>query len=184
MNALHHTLRIQSLLALEQWQHNELFTWTWWFLLGMFVIPWLIFLKFVNRKRSLTIWLYGLVVIILTTFLDDLGADTDLWAYPVKLIPYTLIEMPFDFSIIPVTQMLLYQYFDSWKRFLIAISFQAFIFAFIGEPFSVWARAVTYYHWNYFDSFLFYIFAGIFSKAFVAYWSRAAGIESDKKTNP
>ncbi|WP_248924515.1 CBO0543 family protein [Paenibacillus hamazuiensis] len=171
---LHEMQQNNAFFEVQRWLNNSIFTWTWWFVLGILVIPWCIAVILIDRKRAHSIWFFGLVVLIITSFIDDLGAEIGIWVYPVKLLPYSLIAFPFDFSIIPVAQMLIFQYFSTWKTFFLALVLQAITFAFIGEPFSVWIEAIAYYGWNYFYSFLFYIFTGTFSRAFVNYWTPKA----------
>jgi hypothetical protein len=167
---LHDIQQNSAYFELQRWLQDGLLTWTWWFMLAMFILPWCIFLWLVDRKRAPSIWLFGLVVIIISSFIDDLGAELGYWIYPIKLVPFSLIAFPFDFSPIPVAQMLIFQYFTTWRSFSIALFLQAILFSFIGEPFSIWAGAVDYYGWNYFHSFLFYMIAGTISRAFVMYW--------------
>jgi len=168
---LHEMQQNDAFFEYQRWLHDGIFSWTWWFMLGMLVIPWCILILLIDRKRSHTIWFFGLMVLIITSFTDDLGAETGIWIYPNKLLPYSLISFPFDFSIIPVAQMLIFQYFPTWKSFSLALVVQALIFAFVGEPFSVWAGAIAYFGWNYFYSFLFYICTGTLTRLFVNYWA-------------
>ncbi|MDQ0914700.1 CBO0543 family protein [Paenibacillus sp. V4I5] len=168
---LHEMQRNIANFELQRWLNDGVFTWTWWYIFCVLVIPWCIFFKLVDRKRTHSIWLFGLMVMIITSFTDDIGSDIGIWVYPIEFFPFSLIEFPFDCSTVPVAQMLIFQYFTKWKSFSMALVLQALIFAFIGEPFSVWVDAVTYYGWTYFYSFIFYIFTGTFSKAFVSYWT-------------
>ncbi|MBA2937128.1 hypothetical protein HZF08_02300 [Paenibacillus sp. CGMCC 1.16610] len=168
---LHEIQQNGAHVELVRWLTSGVFTWQWWFLLAGLIVPWIILLKLIDRKRAHVIWFYGLMILIITSFTDDLGAEIGTWVYPIKLVPYSLISFPFDFSVVPVAQMLIFQYFRSWKKFLIALLIQAMIFAFIGEPFSVWAGTITYYGWTYYYSFLYYIFTGSLTKAFVNYWT-------------
>ncbi|QOR67185.1 hypothetical protein IM538_03285 [Cytobacillus suaedae] len=158
-------------LALENWLTNEVFALGWWFLLFIVVLPWVIFIRLYDRTRALQIWSFGLLVIMITSFTDDLGSELGVWLYPTKFVPFGLLALPFDFSIIPVAAMLLYQYFKTWKTFSYALIGQAAIFAFIGEPLSVWLGTVTYIKWNYFYSFIFYILTGMASKFLVQKWT-------------
>jgi hypothetical protein len=111
------------------------------------------------------------IVIIITSFIDDLGSELSAWIYPIKFVPVGLLAYPFDFSIIPVTLMLIYQYFNTWKTFSIALVSQATIFAFIGEPISVWLGTVTYLKWKYIYSFIFYIVTGFVAKLIIQKWT-------------
>jgi hypothetical protein len=158
-------------LTIENWLADSLFTWGWYFLVFFFIVPWFIFFKYVDRSRALQIWSFGLIVIIITTFTDDLGSEMGAWIYPIKFVPFGLIAFPFDFSIIPVAQMMVYQYFKTWKTYSYALVMQAAIFAFVGEPVSVWLGTVNYLKWNYIYSFVFYIITGLVARFIVQKWS-------------
>ncbi|KRF10290.1 hypothetical protein ASG89_01795 [Paenibacillus sp. Soil766] len=168
---LHEIQQNAAHFELERWLTSGVFTWQWWFMFILLIIPWVIILKVIDRKRAHSIWFFGLMVLIITSFTDDLGAEIGTWVYPVKLVPYSLIGFPFDFSVVPVAQMLIFQYFKTWNTFSVALLFQALIFSFIGEPFSVWAGVISYYDWTYAYSFLFYIFTGTLTRVFVNYWT-------------
>lgn len=45
---------------------------------------------------------------------------------------------------VPVAYMLLYQYFRTWKSFILAQIIMALTYAFIGEPFCEWVKLVNY----------------------------------------
>ncbi|SLL37322.1 Uncharacterised protein [Mycobacteroides abscessus subsp. abscessus] len=68
---------------------------------------------------------------------------------------------------IPVAYMLLYQYFRTWKIFIIAQITMVLTYAFIGEPFSEWVELVYYYEWRYSYSFIYYIMVGIVTRALI-----------------
>jgi hypothetical protein len=152
-------------LDVENWLAHQLFTWNWWILLVFLVMPWIIWFKLTDRRRLPEILLFGTLICIPTVFLDVIGNSFGLWAYPIKFAPFIPRAIPFDMSMIPVTFMLLYQYWKAWKPFLIALFVMAATFAFIGEPLSVWIKLVIYLKWNYIYSFLYYVFLGITVKA-------------------
>ncbi|WLD92527.1 CBO0543 family protein [Alkalihalobacillus sp. AL-G] len=157
-------------LAIENWFSVSVFTWSWWFLVFGLILPWLIFIRYLDRNRVLHIWSFGLLVIIITTFIDDLGSELGLWIYPIKFIPLGLLAYPFDFSILPVAYMLVYQCTNTWKTFNISLFALAIIFAFIGEPISVRMGIVEYVNWDYIYSFVFYIFTGIIVRVIIQKW--------------
>jgi hypothetical protein len=154
-------------LVIENWLSSGVFTWSWWSLVLLSLISWLIFYKYFDKERALQIWCFGLTVVIITSFIDDLGSELGIWIYPIKFVPVGLIAYPFDFSVIPVAFMLIFQYCNSWKSYTTAIVIVAFIFAFIGEPFSVWLGTVKYIKWKYIYSFGFYIITGLLAKFFI-----------------
>ncbi|WP_313897743.1 CBO0543 family protein [Bacillus litorisediminis] len=120
-----------------------------------------------DSKRALQIWCFGLIVMVITSFADDLGSEMGAWVYPIKLVPFGLLAYPFDFTIIPITFMLIYQYCSKWRTYIIFLFFTAFIFSFIGEPLSVSLGFVTYVKWRYVCSFAFYIVTGLVSRLFI-----------------
>lgn len=154
-------------LNLEGWLENELFTWNWWLLLVFALLPWIIWIKFVDRKSLMEILLFGTFICIPTVFLDVIGYNYKLWDYPITFIPNIPRAIPFDMSMIPVSYMLLYQYFSTWKTYMIFLVVLAGSFAFIGEPFSVWANLTFYFKWHYVFSFLYYILLGITVKIII-----------------
>jgi hypothetical protein len=160
----HHEIVKQDI---NNWLNNELFTWNWWVLVAFIVIPSIIWIRVVDRKRILEILLFGTLVIILTSFLDAIGVDLMFWVYPVQFIPLTPRSLPFDVFMVAITYMLLYQFFIKWKSYINALVIMAFTFAFIGEPISKYLNLVYYIKWKYHYSFLYYIVLGISIKALV-----------------
>nr|WP_154319612.1 CBO0543 family protein [Metabacillus idriensis] len=155
------------LLELNDWLKNEFLTWEWWILVGFLVVPWVIWAKLVKRDMILEILLFGTIIIITTTLLDIVGLQYRFWDYPISFLPIIPRAFPFDFSLVPVAYMLLYQYFRSWKYFVIAQIIMALSFAFIGEPFCEWVKLVYYIEWRYSYSFIYYILVGIGTRALI-----------------
>lgn len=154
-------------LELNGWLKNEFLTWEWWILVGFLVVPWVIWAKLVKRDIILEILLFGTIIIITTTLLDVVGLQYRFWDYPIAFLPIIPKAFPFDFSMIPVAYMLIYQYFRTWKFFIIAQITMALTYAFIGEPFSEWVELVYYFEWRYSYSFIYYIIVGIGTRALI-----------------
>lgn len=154
-------------LDIQGWLKHEVFTGNWWMLLAFLIVPWFIWFKFVDRGRMLEILLFGTITIIFTLILDGTGNDFGFWVYPTELIPIAPEAFEFDISMVPVGFMLIYQYFSTWKSFVIAlVSFSA-IYAFIGEPLCHLLEVVYYIKWTFFYSFVYYITIGILIKVIV-----------------
>jgi hypothetical protein len=152
---------------IDQWLNNELFTWNWWILVTFIILPLLLWIKVFDRKRILELLLVWTLVIIPTSYLDSIGVDLEFWVYPVQFIPLTPRAIPFDFFMVGIVYMILYQYFSSWSRYLTALVIMASTYAFIGEPVSHALNLVYYLKWNYFYSFVYYIILGVSVKAIV-----------------
>lgn len=148
-------------LDFQGWLNYELFTWNWWLLLVSLIVPWIVWFKLIDFKRVIEILLFGALVFIITTYLDTIGEDLRFWVYPTELFPWDLRGFGFDISMVTVTYMLIYQYFNSWKSFVIALISMAAFFAFIGEPVCHYLELVTYIRWTYSYSFLYYIILGL-----------------------
>lgn len=148
----------------KTWLVYDFLTWQWWMLVVFLVVPWIIWYLLVKRDTLMEAFLFGTITMIITKFLDVVGLQFSFWEYPIELIPVIPRGFPFDISMVPVAYMLLFQYFKTWKTFIVAQIIMAAMFAFIGEPFSEWAQLVYYIKWNYFFSFLYYILVGVGTK--------------------
>lgn len=103
------------------------------------------------------ILLYGMFVLILVSYLDAILTQLTLWHYEVTIVPVWPRLISADFSVLPVTNMLLYQYFKNWKTFFAAGVIVAGLFAFVGEVFLIWAGIYTLLEWEHVYSFPIYI---------------------------
>jgi len=143
-------------LIYETWLIN-LFTIHWLALLLVFIIPWVIWWKLVDKSRITEILCYGLLISILASSLDEAGHAAHLWAYKYRLFPLCVELKPINVSLLPVIYMLVYQYFTAWKEFIIATTLMAVFLAFVGEPFLVWFDVYVKFNWEHIYSFPIYI---------------------------
>lgn len=152
-----------SRLSLEYWSGHILFSYQWWLLLFLLFLPWHVWWRLVDRRRLLEISTFGVIILYLHTAIDSIGVIYTLWGYPHKLLPLpVLIET--SFSLLPVTGMLLYQYYPRWKAFLSASLLASLLFAFVGEPALKWLDIYRPLRWNYLYSFFIYISVAAASK--------------------
>ncbi|WP_240377944.1 CBO0543 family protein [Bacillus piscicola] len=131
----------------EYWLNESLFTFGWWTLvvttIGLFIV-WIFIL---DKKRIFEIVTYGLMVTTIATFGDTLGLSLLLWDYPKALTPIPQIAEIHNVQM-PIIYMIIYQYFTTWKAFLIAAAINAFVFALILEPLLAWLQIYQLYDWN------------------------------------
>ena len=154
-------------MRLDYWISHNLFTFQWWLLLFVFIVPWFVWWKFVDKKRVSEILLFGTLLMILVILLDDIGVETHLWSYPYQLINILPRLIPIDQGIIIVAHMFLYQYFTNWKKFVIANTIMAIIFTFVFEPITVWLGIYKLDNWQYIYSLPIYIIKAVLIKALV-----------------
>jgi hypothetical protein len=148
--------KLLSQMRLEYWLHTDLFSIQWWFLIFLLIAPWFVFLKLVNKNRKTEILLFGTLIIILVITLDDLGLELQLWSYKHRVSIINKMN-PVNYSVLPITYMLIYQHFITWKSFIIVIVCFSIIGAFIVEPFFVWLDIYKLNKWEHYYSLPFYI---------------------------
>jgi predicted neutral ceramidase superfamily lipid hydrolase len=148
-------------LDIQGWFKNELFTLEWWVIVALFIVPWMLWFKFADKNKMLEALLFGTFVMISTSYLDSIGMEFEFWVYPTKLLPIAPRAIPFDISMVPVAFMFLYQYFETWKSYIIALIVISTLIAFVGEPFAVWMEFVQYIKWHYIYSFFYYMLIGV-----------------------
>ena len=141
----------------EYWIHHDLFSFQWWLLLFILIIPWLIWLRYVEKKRIMEIVLFGSLLMILVELMDDIGVNLHWWSYPYQLFQAIPRLTAVDNGIIIVAHMFIFQFFKKWKSFLMANLIMATIFTFICEPITVWLHIYKLDHWRYVYSLPIYI---------------------------
>lgn len=137
-------------LQYQHWLHYELYTWQWWALVAVLIIPWIIWWRLADKSRVGIILAYGLYTMLVVTAMDATGSALLLWIYPVKLLPVVPDTVGVDWGLLTVAHMLIYQYFPRWRPFIIAQTIMAGLFAFVGEPFAEWIgiyQPLSWYHY-------------------------------------
>jgi hypothetical protein len=148
----------------DYWLNEVVFSFNWWFLFFITFVPWFIWWKLVDRKRLIEYTLYGSLIATFSILLDDIGSYFLLWIYQYQLVPISPRLNPIDLSVMPVTYMLVYQYFKTWKSFFIAQTILAFGAAFIAEPLFIWMDIYKPLNWEFIYSFIIYIILGVSTK--------------------
>lgn len=147
-------------LRISDWL-EKVFSFQWFFMVFLLVVPWIIWWKLVDKKHIAEIFSFGLLITAISSFLNGIGLHIPLWTYPYKLLPYTgSMYMP-SYTVLPVAFMLLYQYFRTWKSFAAANVIMAAIFAFILQPILKLLGMYNMINWSYFYSFAIYIVMGL-----------------------
>jgi len=154
-----HTLYVQ--LSYNYWILHALFTWQWWLLLFLLLMPWYLWWLMVEKRRLLEIWCYGALTCITVQAADTAGVTNGYWMYPIRFIPNFPHLFPIDITILPITYMLVYQFYPQWMRFIIASIIIAACLAFMAEPILVWMEVYELLNWKYYYSFPIYILLAV-----------------------
>ncbi|MFE4523721.1 CBO0543 family protein [Cytobacillus firmus] len=115
-------------LDLEGWLRNELFSLDWWVLVVFLISPWILWFFLADSSKVIKTTLFGTLVVNPTTYIDAAGIDLEFWRYPVQLLPFAPRAISFDMSMVPVAFMILHQYFEGWRAFIIALVVTAAVY--------------------------------------------------------
>ncbi|WP_339149454.1 MULTISPECIES: CBO0543 family protein [unclassified Sutcliffiella] len=148
------------------WLEHVVFSWQWWLMIGIFILLWTLFWKLKKPEELPRISIFGLLWIIVASNLDGLGYEFGLWGYTYNLSPYLPKSYVFDYCLIPVTYMLIYQYFPIGKKFFLANLVLAVGASLIAEPVAEKLGLYTPFHWNVFISIPLYIIISYILKFF------------------
>lgn len=144
-------------LSYNYWIQYSLFTWQWWLLVAILIVPWYFWWRMVDKRRLLEICCYGLLTFIAVIAADAIGLAHGYWIYPLRLAPKFPHIISVDTTVLPIVYMLIYQSFPQWAGFIKASTIMAACFAFIGEPIAVWSGVYEVINWKYYCSFPLYI---------------------------
>jgi hypothetical protein len=143
------------------WVEKVVFSYQWWLLLILITIPWVIWWKLLDKKRVFEVLFYGSMISLISILFDDIGSYFMLWIYQYQLIPISPRLNPIDLTVMPVTYMIVFQYFKKWKSFLIAQTLLAAGATFVAEPLFTWLKIYEPLNWEFYYSFFIYILLGI-----------------------
>jgi hypothetical protein len=150
-----------------QWLDYVLFSFNWWFLVVLTIVPWIIWWRLVDKKRILEISFMGTLVMITAVTIDVTGFFFLLWTYFYNDILMMPLLIPFDLTVLPILYMLVYQLFPKWKSYFITLVLFAAGGSFIVEPLFVWMNIYSQHGWNHIFSFSIYIAFGIVFKLLI-----------------
>ena len=161
--------QIQTLVKLRDvnfrhWSENNLFSLVWWLMLILLISLWFIWWKRVDKTRLHEIVTYGLMVSLIAIIIDVIGTHFVLWGYPNMLEPLVSALTVSNFALLPVTYMLIYQYFSDWKSFTIASVILSFLLAFVAEPIAILLDIYQMNNWKHSYDFPLYILLAVLLK--------------------
>jgi hypothetical protein len=151
-------------IAHQYWLQHTFLTWEWFLLIALSIIPWIFWWKIVDKNRVQELLLYGFFIMICALVTDSIGSNMVWFSYPHKIYEVVPPLLPVDLTIVPVFMMAVYQYFPTWKSFIMANTTFAFFATYIGEPIFMWLDYYQLYGWKTYYSLLFYMITGIMGK--------------------
>lgn len=126
----------QTARWMDYWKdYSSINDWQFWVVLAMLVVPLIVLVIFIDRKRIFLIGFYGYSIHLITAVLDVYGVSKGLWIYPYKLLPGLPANISLDSSFVPVAYMLFYQYIlNKGKNYYVWIVPLCLIFSFLIKP--------------------------------------------------
>lgn len=153
-------------LSIDHWYQHDFLSTNWWILFLATIIPYFIWWKLVDKNRFFEIFSYGMVCATFCMLLDVIGTEFMLWSYPDKIIPIITPLIPANLVIIPISAMIVYQYFSIWKHFMLATLGWSILFSYIIEPLFILRKMFELgEHWSHTRSFIGFIILGFILKS-------------------
>ena len=156
MNEIYNLVAEANQKMYQLWITKIVFSWRWWLNLAITILPWIIWIKFRDKEKTFQLLFVGLVVVIVTNSLDNIGNNLNLWQYDWKVTPFTLAFVPWDFTLFPFAIMSILQIKPKISPYIKAVFF-SFSTAFVFEPIYSWIGLYQPIHWKYWYSFIIYI---------------------------
>jgi len=120
-----YVLKHLTYARIDKWLDTEVNTLGWWFLIALAAVSLIIWLKLMDKRRLLELAFYGFTIMTIVIWLDQVGYELGIWYYPIDIIPVFPPATSIDYVALPVMYALVYQYCNSWKKFIIGISLMA-----------------------------------------------------------
>jgi hypothetical protein len=146
---------------------TDLFRIRWWFLLIIFIASIYFWWKKIDKSRLNEIMLFTALAAIMILILDELGEELTLWDYPIDIFPLFPPIAAIDLACLPMLYSLIFQYFRSWKSYIIVSVIMSAISCFVLEPLFVLTGIYQMITWESYYGFPFYVLIGVVSKLIV-----------------
>lgn len=156
LDEVYNILKQDNIKLTDIWLTQIVFSWRWCIEVALAIIPWLVWIKIRKKKDTARLLFVGLVASILSNFLDIIGASYNFWHYDWKDFPFIPIYMPWDFTLFPVSVMIMLQFKPKINKYIKTVFF-SFLCSFIFEPLFSWLSMYHMVNWKYWYSFIIYI---------------------------
>ncbi|MDF2961353.1 MAG: hypothetical protein K0S39_3088 [Paenibacillus sp.] len=129
------------------WRQDILFTWQWWLLFVLFISAWTLWITCRKKQSTSRLLFAGFTVLILSSWFDFVGTALGFWSYRIVLVPTIPSFFILDFTLLPISVMLLLQYKPDANPYVKAAVF-GLLTALIGEPAVIWLGTYHPIHWH------------------------------------
>ena len=151
-------------LVVEDWK-NELFSPAWLGIIAVILLSYYICFRLLDKRRLTQLLLYGSLMTVSITIIDIFATQFGFWTFLIRVLPIVPSVLFFDYTIIPLYYMLVYQYSSTWRRFAAWNAVLAGIISFIFFPLLTALKLFKLDNWRYI-----YFFPLIYILAFICRW--------------
>ncbi|MDQ0903506.1 MULTISPECIES: CBO0543 family protein [unclassified Paenibacillus] len=145
--------------------YSNIGTWQFWVVMAFFIVPLIILVLKMDRKKAFRLGFYGLAIHVIAIYIDSYGTSHKMWEYPFKIFPYPPASFGLDASLIPVTYMLMYQWtLNRHKNYYVYLGLLSIVFAFVFKPLISWLELFHLVESSYVQLFIFYVVGGLLGK--------------------
>ena len=138
---------------LTQWQLSTT-TPKFWGVMASIVIAYIVWYQLTDKRRLVDLLLYGSLVTVMTSLVELYATSAGLWYYKIRMLPMPQSVLLRDWTLVPLTYMLVQQYSSNWKQFFIWNAVGTFFLAGILAPIFSAIDVVQLMKWNYFYAFV------------------------------
>lgn len=151
--------------ALDYWLNQVFLSYQWWIILLSILVPWILWWIIVDKKRVKEMTLVSILIALISFILDQTGAALEFWAYPKTLTPISRdVWDPADLAILPLFYMMIYQYFPTWKKYLLMHFLFSLFAVYVGGSIYQWLGIYKIIKWKMIYSVPIYFILGVLIK--------------------
>jgi hypothetical protein len=136
-------------LIYTDWRTIDLFSPTWFGTVAFILFSYFLCFKLLDKCRLTKTLLYGALLTVMVSLFDIIGVEYVRWTYLTRIIPIVPSLFLFDFTLIPLYYMLVYQYCRSWKSFIICNTIVTGIVSFVLFPLMTALKMFELNNWSY-----------------------------------
>jgi len=114
------TARLLAYQSFQQWISTQLFSFGWFFQVGLLIVAYTVWIKLVDKSRIKDLLLFGSLCAVAFGVMESLFVGFwGLWEFKINLFPMQPPHFVIGYTLGPIMHMLVQQYTSSWKKFLL-----------------------------------------------------------------
>jgi hypothetical protein len=153
-------------LLLADWK-TQLVTVKYWGIVAFIVIAYMVWFRLTDKRRLVDLMFYGSLIAVMRGLIDLAGVTTGAWMYKERLLPLSPSVFLQDWTIMPLTYMLVAQYSANWRQFFLWNAVGTAFLTGLDMPIMVSLGILQFMNWGYIQSFgVMYVAATLCRAAF------------------